>query len=63
MTNTKCDSFDCDQEFTPNTPIFENCDYESNETALFCLSCAMKLFDLTLEEILYLKIPGLKRIN
>jgi hypothetical protein len=63
MSSTKCDSFHCDQEFTPTTPIYQSRDVYSNETVLFCLSCAMEAFGLTLEEILYCKTPGLKRIN
>lgn len=63
MKSTECQSFYCDQEFGPYIPIYESRDYESNEIVLLCLSCAMELFGVTLDEILYLKIPGLKRIN
>lgn len=63
MKSTKCQSYTCDQEFGSYVPIYESRDYESNEIVLHCLSCAMELFGVTLEEILYAKVHGLKRIN
>lgn len=63
MKSIECQSFICDQEYGEYIPMYENRDYESNEITILCLSCAMELFDLTLEEILCLKVYGLKRIN